>query len=139
MLPISSIITRDVKTCVKETSVLQAVNIMAQNNIGSIVVVDGKKPSGIFTERDLLIRVVARQLSVDKTSLSEVMTHDIVIAEEHDSCSTIYMKMKSRAIRHIPVVSNGELTGIVSLKDVLSLMNDMVLKQLYLPDSSGIY
>ncbi|NUM37422.1 MAG: CBS domain-containing protein [Candidatus Brocadiae bacterium] len=139
MLPVTSIITRNVITCEKHSSILEAAKKMAENHIGSIVVVEGNNPVGIFTQRDLLVRAVAKNLDLTKVCVSEVMTKDLVVAEENDTCSGIYMQMKAKKIRHLPVVKNGELTGIVSLKNILHLMNDFIIKEMDVQDYSGLY
>ena len=93
---------------------------MVENAVGSIVVTDDeKKPIGIFTERDLLTRVVFKQLSPEKTPIQDVMTKEVVVAEKGDSCSSVYMKMKEKNVRHIPVVDEtGNLMGVISISDV---------------------
>lgn len=139
MLPLTSIITRNVITCEKDSSILDAAIKMAENGIGSIVVVEGNKPIGIFTQRDLLVRAVGKKLDIAKVVISEVMTREMVVAEENDTCSGIYMKMKAKKIRHVPVVKEGELVGIVSLKNILHLMNDLIIKEMDLQDYSGLY
>ena len=139
MVPITSIITRNVITCEKNSNIFDAALKMAENNIGSIVIVEQNKPVGIFTQRDLLTRAVAKRLDLDKTSISEVMTTDLVVVQENETCSSIYMKMKAKKIRHVPVVKEGELTGIVSIKNILNIVNDFLIREMDLQDYSGLY
>jgi len=97
MIPVDSIIKKNVVTCLGQSAVIEAVTAMVENAVGSIVVTDDeKKPIGIFTERDLLTRVVFKQLSPEKTPIQDVMTKEVVVAEKGDSCSSVYMKMKEK-------------------------------------------
>ncbi|HON45594.1 MAG: CBS domain-containing protein [Planctomycetes bacterium] len=142
MIPVDSIIKKNVVTCLGQSAVIEAVTAMVENAVGSIVVTDDeKKPIGIFTERDLLTRVVFKQLSPEKTPIQDVMTKEVVVAEKGDSCSSVYMKMKEKNVRHIPVVDEtGNLMGVISISDVTHRMNDMLVKQSVSPEYlPGVY
>lgn len=140
MIPVD-LIHKDVITCKIDDSILAVTKIMAEHSIGSIIVVEDNKPVGIFTERDLLIRVVAAEKALDTTIVKDVMTADLIVATKGDSCASTYMKMKEKNIRHIPVIdAHGALIGIISISDVIFRMNDLLLKQSASTEYfSGIY
>jgi CBS domain-containing protein len=101
-------------------SIETAARAMAAHNIGAVPVVDGDRLSGIFTERDVLTRVVAASLDPATTSVGEVMSTDLVIAEVHESYESCLMRMQQARVRHLIVIDNGRLAGIVSLRDILA-------------------
>lgn len=100
-------------------SVRDAVLRMAEAKVGAMLVVDGEKLAGIFTERDLLIRVVARHLDPDATRLAEVMTPDPYTADPEMPLSQALVMMYEGCYRHVPVVENGRPLGVVSARDAL--------------------
>ncbi|MBM4168530.1 MAG: CBS domain-containing protein [Ignavibacteria bacterium] len=104
-----------------EMSVEDAARQMAENKIGAVPVVSENRLVGIFSERDVVTRVIARGLDPKKTIIKEVMTTKIVVAqsdETYDSCLT---KMQKAHCRHLPVVSGDKLIGMVSLRDLLQI------------------
>lgn len=104
-----------------KTTVQAAVATMSEHNVGSIVVIDDdRNPVGIFTERDLLNRVVAKGIDPETTPLSEVMTTDLMIISGDTARGRALNIMKENHIRHLPVADGDELVGIVSLRDLLS-------------------
>lgn len=100
-------------------SVRDAALRMAEAKVGAMLVVDGGKLAGIFTERDLLIRVVARHLDPDATRLAEVMTPDPYTADPEMPLSQALVMMYEGCYRHVPVVENGRPLGVVSARDAL--------------------
>lgn len=104
----------------EETSVLEAVHLMAQNNIGAVIVMSPiQDPVGIFTERDLLKRVIAHDLDPAKTPVSKVMTPKFVCIQKTDDVDDLPGIMVEGNFRHIPVVDGRKLVGILSMRDVL--------------------
>jgi len=100
-------------------TVLETVRTMVTHNIGAVPVLHNGKLVGIFTERDLMSRVVAEGRDPSNTCLAEVMTDDpltISMQEELDSCMAL---MRRHNFRHLPVCHEGQLIGIVSLRDIL--------------------
>lgn len=100
-------------------SVRDAALRMAEAKVGAMLVVDGDKLAGIFTERDLLIRVVARHLDPDTTRLAEVMTPDPYTADPEMPLSQALVMMYEGCYRHVPVVEGGRPLGVVSARDAL--------------------
>ena len=102
-----------------DTRVIDAARLMAEKNIGIVAVLDGDRLAGVFSERDLLNRVVARGLDPARTPIAEVMTADIVVAGADDDYPTAMRKMDQRNIRHLPVVENGRVLSMVSIRDLM--------------------
>jgi CBS domain-containing protein len=92
---------------------------MSEKNVGAVAVLDSGKLVGVFSERDLMTRVVARGLNPEKTSVQDVMTRSIVVAEPVDDIDSALQKMNSVGCRHLPVVEEGNLVGMISLRDLL--------------------
>jgi CBS domain-containing protein len=100
-------------------TVLETVRAMVERNIGAVPVLHNGMLVGIFSERDLMRRVVAEGCDPRSTCLAEVMTQDpftISMNEEIDNCMTI---MRLHGFRHLPVCHDGQLIGMVSLRDIL--------------------
>jgi len=105
-----------------DTTVRAAAVTMAQNNIGAILVVDDQgRLTGLFTERDVLNRVVARDLDPDKTPLSAVMTANLQTATPDKPLAHALHMMFEGGFRHVPVVENGKPVGMVSARNALGL------------------
>jgi CBS domain-containing protein len=105
-------------------TVLDAARLMNERQIGAVLVIDRERLLGIFTERDVLRRIVAAQRDPSGTKLSEVMTTAIVCAERHTTCNEVRRVMREKRIRHIPVVENGCAIGMVSIGDVNKVDHD---------------
>jgi CBS domain-containing protein len=100
-------------------TVLEATQQMNSHRVGALVVMDGEFVAGIFTERDVLTRVVVQQRDPSKTPVAEVMTPDVAYARLDTDLEEIGQSMKSRRIRHIPICDeNGRLQGLVSMGDL---------------------
>lgn len=117
----SLIASRSVYTVQRNVNVLEAVKYMAEKNIGAVAVLDGKRLVGIFSERDVITRVVGKELDPKKTPIEQVMTRELVVADENEDEESCLRKMKSANCRHLPVVSADRLIGIVSLRDLLQV------------------
>jgi len=108
----------------QELSVRDAVRRMADRHIGAVPVTDGERVAGIFTERDVMARVVAAGRDPEKTPVADVMTRDLVVAGPSDTCEDCLRLMKQANVRHLLVLREGRLAGIVSLRDLLSFDAD---------------
>lgn len=101
------------------SSVRDAAIRMAESQVGAILVVDDERLVGIFTERDLLNRVMARRLDPDSTPLSAVMTPDPRAEPPELLLSQALVTMYEGCYRHLPVVEDGRLLGVVSARDAM--------------------
>ena len=110
----------EVLTVSPESTVIEASRLMNQAGIGGVVVVESEKVVGIFTERDVLRRVVADQRDPTTTPVSEVMTPDVVTVHPDtplEGCSSL---VTAKRIRHIPVVDDRGMCGIITSGDLLA-------------------
>jgi CBS domain-containing protein len=105
-------------------SVLDAINLMAQVNIGAVLVQHNDTISGIFTERDYLQKIALKSLSSKDTRVGDVMTTPVVSADPNDSVQQCMETMTTCRCRHLPVVKDGNLLGIVSIGDLVKKMLD---------------
>jgi CBS domain-containing protein len=110
----------EVASVQRERSIIEAARDMNQRRIGSLVVVDGAKVVGMFTERDILVRVVAEGRDPNRLTVGQVMTAPVVCVTPDTDLSECKSIMTTRRIRHIPVVTNGELIGIVTSGDIMA-------------------
>ena len=118
---LSSLIRRQPVTCTPPTPLRQALTTMRDARIGALVVVDERMhPVGMFTERDVLDRVVLQGTSLE-TPLSAVMTPAPATLDESASAFDAALEMVQRGIRHLPVTRGGVLVGVVSERDLFSL------------------
>lgn len=105
-------------------TVLDAAKLMNERRIGAVLVIERERLHGIFTERDVLTRIVAAQRDPATTRLAEVMTTAIVCAERQTTCNEASHVMREKHIRHIPVVENGRAIGMISLGDLNKVDHD---------------
>ncbi len=114
---------RQIWTISNNQSVMQALILMSEKNIGAIIIVDKKDfPIGIFSERDYARKIILKGKSSKDTLLDEVMTKELItITKDHkiDQCMEI---MTEKKIRHLPVLENKKIIGIISIGDVLKIM-----------------
>lgn len=108
---------------VSET-VFDAISLMAQVNIGAVLVQQEDSIAGIFTERDYLQRVALQSRSSKQTKVGDVMTSPVISADPDDSVQQCMETMTTCHCRHLPVVHDGKLLGIVSIGDLVKKMLD---------------
>ena len=114
---------RQIWTISKDQSVRQALVLMSEKNIGAIIIVDNNDfPIGIFSERDYARKIILKGKSSKDTLLDEVMTKELITVTRDykiDQCMEI---MNEKRIRHLPVLENKKIVGIISIGDVLKIM-----------------
>ena len=103
----------------RNAMVADAVRMMATHNVGIVAVLDGDKLVGVFSERDVVRRVVDRGLDPARTPVGDVMTTEIVVADVDDDYQSAMRKMDQANIRHLPVVSEGRLLSMISIRDLM--------------------
>ena len=101
-----------------DATVLEAARIMNAHRIGALVVLVDGKLSGIFTERDVLLRVVAEQRDPASTKVRDVMTKPVACAAPHTLTEELREVFREKRIRHLPVVDTDRVLGMVSIGDV---------------------
>lgn len=114
---------RELITVPDEMTILEAAQLMTAKQIGAVPVTDEKgKVVGIFTERDLMMRVVAAELDTKTTLIKDVMTKEKLLSATHDMAPNHCLKkMKERKCRHLLIVDKKKVIGIVSQRDLIEL------------------
>jgi CBS domain-containing protein len=103
------------------TSVQQAARVMTERQIGAVPVTDGNSVSGIFSERDLMTRVVAAGLDPATTSVGAVMSTELVTANVNELHGACIRRMQQARVRHLLVLDDDRLVGVLSLRDLVAL------------------
>lgn len=111
---------RNVVSLSGAATVREASKLMAEQRVGAILVMDGSSLLGIFTERDALNRVLAEERDPDSTPISEVMTGNLVTLGPRATAVDALRLMTQIGFRHLPVVEEDEVCGIISLRDFVS-------------------
>ena len=97
---------------------------MRDRHVGAVIIVEGRRPKGIVTDRDLTLRVLATGLAGD-TAVAQVMTSDPACAREDSGLADAAQLMREHGVRRLPVLSSdGELHGVITLDDILSLLGE---------------
>jgi CBS domain-containing protein len=99
--------------------VFDALVVLAEYKIGALAVIDDGQLVGIFSERDYAREVVLKGRSSRTTMISEVMTSKVISASPHDLVDSAMQTMSDKRIRHLPIVENGEILGMLSVGDLL--------------------
>jgi len=100
-------------------SVAGAVRTMARENIGIVAVLEDERLAGVFSERDLLQRVVARGEDPERVKVGDVMTRNLVTAQETDDYRAAMQLMDERNIRHLPVTRGDRVVSMLSIRDLM--------------------
>jgi len=104
---------------VEDASVLDAVTLMADHSVGSLLVMDGQVLKGIVTERDYARKVIIKGRSSDTTRVGEIMTSEVVTATLEQTVKECMTVMTERKIRHLPVVDDERVIGMISIGDLV--------------------
>ncbi len=121
-IPVKEIMTRDVITADEKMDAQAASTKMLNNNIGSLVILNEKgKPSGILTERDLVRKVISKDLSPSEVRVKEIMTKPLITIKPNLGLNEAVRKMRNLEIKKLPVVSENKLRGILTESDVLTI------------------
>jgi CBS domain-containing protein len=110
---------RNIISIAEGASVLDAIKIMAERSIGSLLVMDGDELMGIVTERDYARKVIVKGRSSKSTLVGEIMTADVCTASIDQTVNDCMTIMTERRIRHLPVVENGKVVGLISIGDLV--------------------
>ncbi len=114
---------KQIWTILKDQSVWQALVLMSEKNIGAIIIVDNKDfPIGIFSERDYARKVILKGKSSKDTLLEEVMTKELITITRNHKIEQCIEIMTEKRIRHLPILENNKIVGIISIGDVLKII-----------------
>ena len=121
MAPVSILLgNREIFHVEADQLVLDVVKIMVEHNIGAVAVMRNGELAGLFTERDLMKRVVHELRDPRATTVAEVMTRDLVTVSPERSLEDCLELMRERGFRHLPVCQGKQLRGVISLRDLLA-------------------
>jgi len=110
---------REVISIAPDASVLDAIRLMSDKGIGALMVMDGDTLAGIVTERDYARKVILKGRSSDTARVSEIMTTDVITTSGGQSVEKCMNTVTERRIRHLPVVDDGKVCGIISIGDLV--------------------
>ncbi len=110
----------EVGTIQESRSVFDAARVLVDRNIGGIVVMEGGRPTGILTERDVLRLAARTPCELGSIQVGSVMTREMITARPEDELGTTMDLMTSNRVRHLPIFEGGRLVGIVSIGDLLN-------------------
>jgi CBS domain-containing protein len=130
-MKVGEVCNREVVVVNRDQSILDAAKLMRSFHVGDVVVVQDagsvRTPVGILTDRDIVVKLLAREIDLAAVSIGDAMSFDLVTAGEEDSVIDAIEKMRNQGVRRIPVVSSqGGLEGILSLDDCLELVAEQV-------------
>jgi CBS domain-containing protein len=103
-----------------EQSVLEAIKVLAAEDIGAAIVMVGERLAGIFSERDYTRKVILKGRSSDTTRVEEIMTPNVIVVSPRTKTRECMQLMSEKNIRHLPVVEEGRVIGMVSIRDIVS-------------------
>ena len=109
----------DVLSISPDASVLDAVKLMAQKGVGALIVMEGSTLAGMVSERDYARKIILKGRSSDTTTVREVMTAEVVTTTGEESVEKCMNMMTDSRIRHLPVIDDGAVTGIISIGDLV--------------------
>ncbi len=110
---------RDVATTTPTKAITEVVSELVARKIGALVVLDRGRVAGIVSERDIVKAIGLRGAAILDEPVSSIMTRDVVTCREADTINGVMSRMTRRRFRHLPVVEDGDLVGIVSIGDVV--------------------
>ena len=109
----------EIFTITPDTTVYHALELMVEKNVSALLVMEGDKLAGIFTERDYARKVVLKGKSSRDTPIGDTMTSNLITVTQASSIDECMELMTGKYIRHLPVVDDGKLSGIISIGDVV--------------------
>jgi CBS domain-containing protein len=117
----------DVVCCSRETGIVEAAQMMRKHHVGALIVVDepsGRRiPAGIVTDRDIVVEVLGNDLDPSQTTVAQVMSSKLVIAQETEDTAVGVERMHLHGVRRLPIVNHsGSLVGVFTLDDAVKLL-----------------
>ena len=122
MKKVADILNRKGKAIISvssQTTVLDALRLMADRNIGSVLVMDGDEYKGLMSERDYSRKIILKGKSSTDTLVGEIMTADLPVVHPNDTIEHCMQLLSDKHIRYLPVFENEKLAGIISINDVV--------------------
>ncbi|MDC8446190.1 MAG: CBS domain-containing protein [Nitrosomonas sp.] len=131
-MTVGEICNREVIVIQRDETVLEAARLMRQHHVGAIIVIDKPNgraiPTGIVTDRDLVVEVLATELDETVITVGDIMTQELFTMKENAATYDVIDFMRRKTIRRLPIVDEaGELVGILTLDDVLEILSEEML------------
>jgi CBS domain-containing protein len=123
----------DIVTISPNASVLDALILMAEKGIGSLLVTENNNISGLFSERDYARNIILKGRSSKDTQVKEIMTSHVVVVSPEQTVEECMAIMTEKRVRHLPVIKDGKLVGIISIGDLVKAIieeQQFVIEQL---------
>jgi CBS domain-containing protein len=113
----------------KDSNIVDVAKLMRRHHVGDVIVVEERDglavPIGIVTDRDLVMEILAQELSPETVAVGDIMSYEMLVARESDSLWDTLQQMRVKGVRRVPVIDGkGALAGILTLDDVLELLTD---------------
>jgi len=124
-LKVRELMIKEVISIDSEATVKEAASVMAQNEIGSLVVTENGKPAGILTERDLISRVIATGKNVEATMVKTIMSKPLICGNPEMEADEAARFMANKKIKKLPVIEDERLIGMLTLTDLCSVQPDL--------------
>jgi CBS domain-containing protein len=112
-----------IKSVPPSATVFEAIKVMAENNVGALMVMEGDKLVGIFSERDYARKIALESRNSKDTPVRDIMTSKVYTVSPTARTKDCMAVMKERGFRHLPIVDNGKVVGMLSMRDI---MNDII-------------
>lgn len=114
-----------------DTSIIKAAELMREHHVGSLVIVrrngGAPRPVGLITDRDIVIEVIAKKAPLDTLTVADIMTRELITAEEDEDILRAFDRMRIKGVRRLPVVSkSGGLVGLLAVDDMVELLADLI-------------
>lgn len=119
MVKVKQIVARDLYFVAPSHTVAQVARKMVELRVGAIVVLEERRLQGVFSERDLMTRVLLERLDPETTPVSQVMTTDVATIDEDDVMEIAMESMRANECRHLPVLNGDEVVGFLSMRDLM--------------------
>lgn len=128
---VSEFCNREVVIVDRATTILEAAKLMRSEHVGDLVVTDNRNgrpvPVGILTDRDIVVELLAEEIELDKVTVGDAMSYELLSVKEQDGLQETIKKMSGRGVRRLPVVDDaGALIGIVTVDDLMELIAEQL-------------
>jgi CBS domain-containing protein len=121
-LKVDTVMSFPVQTIDVKEPLKTAITLMVEKSIGALVVTEKGKPLGMVSERDMLTKVLDKELNIKRVTVEEIMNAPLIYIEAGESLIEAETKMKLNGIRRIPILKDGELVGIITSTDIIRIM-----------------
>lgn len=128
MIFVRDVMVKEVISSDIQTSLTDICRIMGEKHIGSVIITRNGKPEGIFTERDLLSKVVLKDINLEENQVIDYMSSPLTVIKPHYELKEAARAMSQLRIRRLPVVDNGILVGIITSADIVKAIAEDPLK-----------